>query len=83
MTPELGLIEGYYGTPWSWRAREETIAFLKQYGYDFYLYAPKADAFLRKRWREAHAPEEATALKDLAAVCRALRVRFSTPRADA
>ena len=76
MTPELGLIEGYYGTPWSWRAREETIAFLKQYGYDFYLYAPKADAFLRKRWREAHAREEATALKDLAAVCRALRVRF-------
>ena len=26
MTPALGLIEGYYGKPWSWRAREETIA---------------------------------------------------------
>jgi hypothetical protein len=76
MTPALGLIEGYYGKPWSWRAREETIAFLKQHGYDFYIYAPKADAFLRKRWREAHPPEEATALGDLASRCRALQVRF-------
>jgi hyaluronoglucosaminidase len=76
MTPALGLIEGYYGKPWSWRAREETIAFLKQYGYDFYIYAPKADAFLRKRWRETHPPEEATALRDLATRCRALQVRF-------
>jgi len=76
MTPALGLIEGYYGKPWSWRAREETIAFLKQHGYDFYIYAPKAYAFLRKRWREAHPPEEATALGDLASRCRALQVRF-------
>jgi hypothetical protein len=76
MTPALGLIEGYYGKPWSWRAREETIAFLKPHGYDFYVYAPKADAFLRKRWREAHPPNAATALSNLAARCRALQVRF-------
>jgi len=76
MTPALGLIEGYYGTPWSWQARKQTIAFLKQYGYDFYIYAPKADAFLRKRWREAHPAEVDAALRDLAARCRALQVRF-------
>src|SRR5579864_213865 len=76
MTPALGLIEGYYGTPWSWQARKQTIAFLKQYGYDFYIYAPKADAFLRKRWREAHPAEVDAALIDLAARCRALQVRF-------
>ena len=76
MTPALGLIEGYYGTPWSWQARKETIAFLKQYGYDFYIYAPKADAFLRKRWREAHPAEVEAALRELAASCRALQVRF-------
>jgi hypothetical protein len=76
MTPTLGLIEGYYGRPWNWSAREESITFLKRYGYDFYIYAPKADAFLRKRWREFHPSEAATALRDLAARCRALRVRF-------
>ena len=53
MSIELGLIEGYYGAPWSWQARETTIAALKPHGYGFYIYAPKADAFLRKRWRGA------------------------------
>jgi len=76
MTPALGLIEGYYGVPWSWSAREESIAFLKRYGYDFYIYAPKADVFLRKRWREGHPPEAAAALDHLATRCRALEVRF-------
>ena len=76
MTPPLGLIEGYYGKPWSWRARKETITFLKGHGYDFYLYAPKADVFLRARWREAHPAEEETALRDLAERCRSLDVRF-------
>ena len=58
MTPQLGLIEGYYGKLWSWQAREETIAFLKLHGYDFYIYAPKADPYLRKRWREDHPADE-------------------------
>jgi hyaluronoglucosaminidase len=76
MTAPLGLIEGYYGKPWSWQAREATIAFLKKHGYDFYIYAPKADAFLRKRWREPHPAEMEKALRDLAAACLAMDVRF-------
>ncbi len=73
---ELGLIEGYYGTPWSWAARETTIATLKPHGYGFYIYAPKADGFLRKRWRENHPAETAQALHALSARCRAMGVRF-------
>jgi len=76
MSTELGLIEGYYGTPWSWQARANTIAALKPHGYGFYIYAPKADAFLRKRWRESHPAETAAALKVLAARCHAMGVRF-------
>jgi len=76
MTAPLGLIEGYCGTPWSWRAREDTIAFLKKHGYDFYIYAPKADHFLRKRWREHHPANVAQSLRALAERCRALDVRF-------
>jgi hypothetical protein len=72
----LGLIEGYYGTPWSWQARRETIAFLAPHGYNFYLYAPKADAFLRKRWREKHPPEISHELRALAGHCKALGVAF-------
>ena len=76
MTVQLGLIEGYYGRPWSWAERERTVATLKPFGYDFYIYAPKADAFLRKRWREDHPAETAAALRVLSGRCRALGVRF-------
>src|SRR5258708_24719791 len=76
MTPPLGLIEGYYGKPWSWQDREATIAFLKPHGYGYYIYAPKADPHLRKLWRERHPQETAEALRKLASRCRQLDVRF-------
>lgn len=76
MQAALGIVEGFYGTPWSWQARAETIAFLAPHGYGFYFYAPKADAFLRERWREDHPPETRKRLGELAACCRGLGVRF-------
>lgn len=76
MNIELGLIEGFYGKAWSWQARAETVSFLAPHGYGFYLYAPKADPFLRRRWHEAHPPEMARQLAALSAHCRQLGVRF-------
>jgi hyaluronoglucosaminidase len=73
---ELGIVEGYYGQPWSWRARQETVAHLAGHGFCFYIYAPKADAFLRKRWREDHPPEVVDQMRRLAARCGGLGVRF-------
>ena len=73
---QLGIIEGYYGTPWSWAAREYVISTLKPHGYRYFIYAPKMDEFLRKRWREPHPADMAAALKKLAAFCRAQGVRF-------
>jgi hyaluronoglucosaminidase len=75
-TPELGLIEGFYGRPWTAAARTETIAFLRPHGYSFYLYAPKADPYLRRRWREPFPEADAEALTKLSASCRAEGVRF-------
>ncbi|WP_027328964.1 beta-N-acetylglucosaminidase domain-containing protein [Marinimicrobium agarilyticum] len=49
-SPPLGVIEGFFGRPWSWAARIDAIDFMAQAGYDFYLYAPKADAHLRRQW---------------------------------
>jgi hypothetical protein len=73
---ELGLIEGFYGRPWTWRARAETVAFLAPHGYEFFLYAPKADPYLRRRWREPHPDETLEALKGLAGHCARSGVRF-------
>jgi hyaluronoglucosaminidase len=76
VTPELGLIEGFFGRPWSWGARAEAVRFLAPYGFRFYLYAPKADAFLRRRWQEPHPEAEYAALAGFRELCRAEGVRF-------
>jgi len=72
----LGIIEGYYGKPWSWAARAETVTFLKPHGYGFYLYAPKFDRYLRERWSEEHPREDFEALQNLSKHCRSQGVRF-------
>ncbi|WP_416398048.1 beta-N-acetylglucosaminidase domain-containing protein [Allohahella sp. A8] len=76
MTTELGIIEGFYGKPWSWAARTTLVSFLAPHGYGFYLYAPKTDAFLRRRWQEPHADDAFAAMKAFASHCRTLGVRF-------
>ncbi len=76
MDVELGIIEGYYGRPWTWEAREETVAFLAPHGYRFYFYAPKADPWLRRRWQEPYPENGAERLARLAERCRELDVRF-------
>ncbi|MGN6514397.1 MAG: beta-N-acetylglucosaminidase domain-containing protein [Rhizomicrobium sp.] len=72
----LGIIEGYYGKPWSWAARRETVSFLQPQGYGFYIYAPKFDAYLRERWSEEHPAAEFGELAKLSTHCRAHGVRF-------
>lgn len=52
MTGSVGIIEGFFGTPWSWRDRAAYADFLDGLGFDFYIYAPKDDRHLRRRWRE-------------------------------
>jgi len=76
MLPELGIIEGFYGKPWSWEARAETISFLAPYGYRFYLYAPKFDPYLRRKWQEPYPQNLADRLQSLSAHCKDAGVRF-------
>jgi len=75
-TPELGIIEGYFGRPWTFADRTAVMRTLAPHGYRFFIYAPKADAFLRRRWREPHPPGVEEALRGFAAACRADGVRF-------
>jgi len=72
----LGLVEGYFGTAWDWTARTATMQFLGSHGYRFFIYAPKADQYLRRRWREEHPVDMAEALASFAAACRTAGVRF-------
>jgi hypothetical protein len=74
--PQLGIIEGFYGKPWSWEARQETVTTLAPYGYRFYLYAPKFDPYLRRRWQEPHPKALAARLEQLSSHCEKNGVRF-------
>lgn len=76
MAPELGVIEGYFGRPWAHEDRKRVLAQLRNLGFAWYHYAPKADVFLRRRWRERHPDAALDELADLSAHCRGLGLRF-------
>ncbi len=54
----FGLIEGFYGPPWSWAARSEVLRFGHDRGLDLYLYGPKDDPLHRERWRDRYPTSE-------------------------
>ncbi len=72
----LGVIEGFYGTPWSHEDRCGFAEFMAAHGFGFYLYAPKADAYLRKAWREPIPEDDMEQLAALSAAYRAQGVLF-------
>lgn len=71
-----GIIEGFYGTPWTPEARHRVIAFLARHGMNAYVYAPKDDPHHRSRWREPYPPDRLAALLALHGHCRGVGVRF-------
>ena len=72
----LGIIEGFYGEPWSWETRGGYPAFLAKAQLNTYIYAPKSDAKLRKQWREPWTARELETLVKLASRCQAEGIRF-------
>ncbi len=50
--PPLGIIEGFFGRSWSWHDRSRYAEFLALNAFNFYIYAPKSDSFLRKHWQQ-------------------------------
>ena len=62
---QIGIIEGFFGQPWSWDDRADHADFLAARGYAFYIYAPKGDPYLRKAWQTDWPETHWTALKAL------------------
>ena len=46
----LGVIEGFFGPPWSWDNRRHYAGFLRRSGFGFYIFAPKRCDDLRLQW---------------------------------
>lgn len=71
-----GVIEGFYGPPWSHDARLALVEFLAARQMNAYVYAPKSDPKHREAWRDPYEPAEHRRFGELAAQCRAVGVRF-------
>ncbi|MBA3307980.1 MAG: beta-N-acetylglucosaminidase domain-containing protein [Chloroflexi bacterium] len=75
--PLLGLIEGFYGPPWTWAERDRMIDFLAAHGFDLYVYAPKDDPLHRARWRDPLPEPELVRFDRLARRAAVAGVEFS------
>ncbi len=71
-----GVIEGFYGRPWSQAERFELFGWMADWGLNTYLYAPKDDLKHRAVWRELYTETEAAALRELIANCKSRNLRF-------
>lgn len=49
-----GLIEGFYGRPWTWDERLLVLRHCAARGMTDYVYAPKSDPLHRDRWRDPY-----------------------------
>jgi protein O-GlcNAcase/histone acetyltransferase len=66
-----GVIEGFYGRPWTEAQRIEMMDWIAAAGMNLYVYAPKDDVKLRARWREPYTDTEMAALARLVEAAKA------------
>jgi len=71
-----GIVEGFYGPPWTHTERLDAISFLAPRGLNAYVYAPKDDAKHRAEWRVPYDDDERARFRELAAHADANGARF-------
>jgi hypothetical protein len=72
-----GVIEGFYGPPWTHAERLDLIEFCGREGLTTWVHAPKDDPFHRARWRDPYPEEELARLGELAGHARVHGVDFA------
>ncbi|XP_053717046.1 protein O-GlcNAcase [Synchiropus splendidus] len=71
-----GVVEGFYGRPWSMDQRKVLFHWMQQWGLNTYLYGPKDDLKHRLLWREVYSHEEEAQLQTLIAEAESRGLRF-------
>jgi hypothetical protein len=61
----VGVVEGFYGAPWTHTERLDLLNQLKSLELNTYIYGPKDDDLHRNYWRQLYSNERAEALKVL------------------
>ena len=71
-----GVIEGFYGNPWSHKDRLRQFDFYGQHKMNIYVYGPKDDPYHRAKWREPYPEKEAALLRELVEAAHRNKVQF-------
>lgn len=74
--PQRGLVEGYYGNPYS---EADRMGLLKMFGelkMNVYIYGPKDDAYHKSKWREEYPADLAKKITEYVNVAKANKIEF-------
>ena len=71
-----GVVEGFYGRPWTTEQRKDLFGKMQEWGMTSYLYAPKDDCKHRAYWRELYTVEEAEHLQSLISLAAECNIDF-------
>lgn len=71
-----GVIEGFYGNPWSHEDRLRQFEFYGRHKMNTYVYGPKDDPYHRAHWRDPYPAEEARRLQELVEAAHRNKVQF-------
>ena len=71
-----GIIEGFFGDKWKFEDRNKYPKFLKDHGYKFYIYAPKADQQLRSKWQHPLSQKYINSLVNFSQRCHKNEIDF-------
>ena len=74
--PQRGLVEGYYGNPYS---EADRMGLLKMFGemkMNVYIYGPKDDAYHKSKWREEYPAELGKKITEYTNFAKANKIEF-------
>lgn len=71
-----GVVEGFYGTPWSHEHRLRQLDFYGRHKMNVYIYGPKDDPYHRDHWRDPYPEAEAARIQQLVQRAKERGVHF-------
>ena len=74
--PQRGLVEGYYGNPYSEADRMGLLNMFGEMKMNVYIYGPKDDAYHKSKWREEYPTELGNKITEYVNVAKANKIEF-------
>ena len=71
-----GVVEGFYGTPWSLSATQAVLGVMQQAGMNAFVYAPKADPYARSKWNVLYPSSNLSQLSGMVQAAQSRHITF-------